>query len=83
MNPTAPQAVTERYVSNLLHNGRNKEFDICEVQRCSWMVDDQDVGCYFYIKITTATKDRVSDSNGATPAQALRRALEKLGVTFR
>lgn len=83
---SSPQAVTERYVSNLLHYGRNKEFDIATISRDVTIVDETCVGVYFNVLLT---KQNASGelphqrASGATIAQALRRALEKHGVTFR
>jgi hypothetical protein len=82
MNP--PTQVTERYLSNLLHYGRNKEFDIIELKRESNTVDGMNVGYFF--RICVCPNDPFGDPSravGATISQALRRALEKHGVTFR
>lgn len=80
---TTPQAVTERYVSNLIHYGRNKEFDIFKVLREDSIVQDEHVGVYFEVCITTSLNDSTIWARGATISQAVRRALEKHGVTFR
>lgn len=84
---TIPQAVTERYVSNLIHYGRNKEFDICSIQRQITEDDGVVVGVYFTVMIRLqiapeGSADKIIAS-GATISQAVRRALEKHGVTFR
>lgn len=83
--PTQPQAVTERYVSNLIHNGRNKEFDIIAIERCfSKSADNEVVGVYFVCVVELANDPTTFKSApGASIAQAVRRALEKHGVTFR
>jgi hypothetical protein len=74
---TAPQSVTERYVSNLLHYGRNKEFDIDYIKQMPNVVEDENVGYYYVVRIGNQT------ANGATIQQAVHRCLEKHGVTFR
>lgn len=82
MNPT-PQAVTERYVSNLITNGRNKEFDIDMIVRRTTLVDGEVVGYYFSVKLINVRLAEEQNTSGATISQAVRRALEKYGVTFR
>lgn len=81
---TAPQSVTERYITNLINYGRNREFDIVKVTRETTTVDDQQVGVWFSSSVAKGT-DLVHDKVGcgATISQAVRRALEKHGVTFR
>lgn len=80
MNPT-PQAVTERYVSNLITNGRNKEFDVNTIVQRTHHVEGEPCGVYFTAVIDYQKVSR--DAHGATVSQAVRRALEKHGVTFR
>jgi hypothetical protein len=77
----APQSVTERYVSNLLHYGRNKEFDIEMVTMRENIVDATQVGIYFTVRVLSKTG--AESGVGATIAQAVRQALTKHGVTFR
>lgn len=82
----APQSVTERYVSNLLHYGRNKEFDIDYIKKIDNVVEDENVGVYFVARVNVTNQNAGPFgrmANGATIQQALRRALEKHGVTFR
>jgi hypothetical protein len=79
---TAPQAVTERYISNLLKGGINDAFEIRELISKDSVVDGVIVGCYYEVTIGAINKPYVS-AVGATPMQAVRRALEKHGVTFR
>jgi hypothetical protein len=79
MNP--PQSVTERYVSNLIHYGRNKEFDIDTLVRVPSYHGETVVGWYYKTDIVTAT-DRETGV-GATISQAVRHALTGHGVTFR
>jgi hypothetical protein len=84
MPNTIPQAVTERYVSNLIHYGRNKEFDIKQINRVNSLVDDEVVGVYFGCCIILGIEQTKEQwACGATISQAVRRALEKHGVTFR
>lgn len=79
---TSPQSVTQRYLSNLIHNGRNHEFDIDILIRRSNMVDGTVCGYYFTAKVVS-TADILFECSGATPTQAIQRCLEKHGVTFR
>jgi hypothetical protein len=79
----APQSVTERYVSNLLHYGRNKEFDIASVNREIHTHDNICVSVYFTVIVIHGTTYKSEFAAGATVQQATRRALEKHGVTFR
>lgn len=83
MPTTTPQAVTERYVSNLIHYGRNKEFDIGTISRQISEDDDIVVGVYFQALVVAQTTHEKTFACGATISQAVRRALEKHGVTFR
>lgn len=82
-----PQSVTERYVSNLIHNGRNKEFDIKIITQYDAMIEEHIVGVYYRARLLPAN---VADNGanvrvgvGATLALAVRNALEQHGVTFR
>lgn len=77
----APQQVTERYVSNLIHNGRNKEFDIDCIQMKESIVEGTLVGYYFYARLVS--KQDAESAHGATLAQAVRNVLIKYGCTFR
>lgn len=81
MNPS-PQAVTERYVSNLIHNGRNREFDIRRIDQQENIVEEVEVGRY-HRAFVMDTKTETQVGVGATIAQAVRAALTKHGVTFR
>lgn len=83
--PTQPQAVTQKYVSNLIYNGRNKEFDIDLVTRRSHFEGEEHVGYYFTVTVTRGEErpGTGQQASGATISQAVRRALEKYGVTFR
>lgn len=84
MNPVTPQSVTERYVSNLLSNGQNKEYSINALRRQTTLVNEDFVGYHWVVTVESATAVvNPAAASGATPAQAIRRALEKLGVTFR
>ena len=77
----APQAVTERYVSNLLHYGSNKDYDIDMIIRRQNIVGGDHCGYYYTAKV--GHLGILTEANGATAAQAVRQALEKHGVTFR
>lgn len=82
---TAPQQVTERYVSNLISNGRNKEFDITTIAiRDAYAsgISNEHIGYYFTATIN-GSPGTTQCGAGATISQAVRRALEKHGVTFR
>lgn len=82
---TTPQAVTERYVSNLINYGRNREFDIKVISQHDYIVHDTHVGVYYSTLITPIiNSDGKGQSGvGATISQAVRNALTKHGVTFR
>jgi hypothetical protein len=80
---TAPQAVTERYVSNLLHHGRNKEFDIVSIDRLEHMVQGTLVGYFWEVGIAPANSNEGRTGFGASIGQAVRDSLLKNGVTFR
>jgi ssDNA-binding replication factor A large subunit len=81
---TAPQQVTERYVSNLINYGRNREFEIVEINQQAAIAHDEVVGFYYEARTNTANGEvKGVAGRGATISQAVRRALEKHGVTFR
>lgn len=83
---TAPQGVTQHYISNLINRGRNREFDIASIARQITVHDDVCVGVYFEVVITRPNELELVEkvhASGATISQAVRRALEKHGVTFR
>lgn len=80
-NTTSPQAVTERYISNLIHNGRNKEFDIEMITMKGNVVEGTQVGVYYTVRILS--KSNAEHGLGATITQAVRNCLLKYGVTFR
>lgn len=79
---TAPQSVTERYVSNLIMHGSNKEFSIDIVTRRSIGVEGDHIGFYYTVKTIDNTNKEI-DASGPTIACAVRAALIKHGVTFR
>lgn len=76
-----PQSITARYISNLLHDGQNKDFVLDSLQAISNLVEEVKVG-HYYKAILMHLKD-TQIGIGATPAQAVQRSLEKFGVTFR
>lgn len=78
---TPPQAVTERYVSNLIHLGSNKEFNLSKLTQQPSVVSGETVG-HYYEAVVGSQKD-YQIGRGATVSQAVRRALIKHGVTFR
>jgi hypothetical protein len=78
---TPPQRVTSRYIRNLLIKGKNNEFEILGMKRDYSVVDGVCIGCYFMID-TKGVGGKFAAA-GVTPEQALQRALEKHGVTFR
>jgi hypothetical protein len=80
---TTPQAVTERYVTNLINYGRNREFDIVDIRRLWSKVDGVNVGTYYEVFVEVSSSALSQRAVGATISQAVRRALEKHGVTFR
>ena len=77
----APKAITERYISNLIHNGRNREFDIDSVVMEEHVVETTVVGYFYRVRLLAKTDAEVGV--GATIAAAVRNALHKFGVTFR
>jgi hypothetical protein len=83
-----PQNVSERYVTNLLYHGRNNTFDISDISRRVSVVDDICVGVYYQAVVNCPAALFEEHANnkftgvGATPAQAVRHALSKFGVTF-
>lgn len=79
MNP--PQAVTERYVSNLIMNGRNKDYDIITVQQQSSKHEGVTVGYFYRVSLHSVQADLVG--YGPTITAATRDALMRYGVTFR
>lgn len=81
---SAPQSVTDRYTRNLLISGQNDRYEIVTVSRQINQVDNIPTGIYFTVTITVPTANFIEHVGlGATPVCALRRALEKAGVTFR
>jgi hypothetical protein len=79
-------ALTDRYVRHLLCVGFNHEFEIQLIERELSVIDDLIVGRYYKVLISDRRLERKLSTYpavGTTPKQALRRALEKAGVTFR
>lgn len=76
-----PQNVSERYTNNILRNGSNGLFDLLECNSKDSIVDGIVVGHYFQVHLA-AVGSPYATGIGATPSQAVRRALEKFGVTF-
>jgi hypothetical protein len=77
-----PQQVTTRYVNSLIRRGNNGFFELIKLLVQESTYDGITIGRYYvatiqhlgYISETAA---------GVTPEQAVRRALAKIGVTFR
>lgn len=81
----APQSVTQRYVTNLIRAGKNNVFHILSITRTIAVEDEVCVGHYYRVVIGAYEEPETMKScaAGVTPGQALTRALEKFGVTFR
>jgi hypothetical protein len=78
---TSPQAVTDRYVTNLINYGRNREFDIDYITMKENVVESTQVGTYYAARVLS--KSGAEIAVGATLSQAVRNCLIKHGVTFR
>jgi hypothetical protein len=78
-----PQHVTSRYVRNLLVKGENNEYVIINMNRRTNMVDELIIGYYYATELTTLGTRITKMAIGVTPEQAVRRCLEKHGVSFR
>jgi hypothetical protein len=78
-----PQNVTSRYARHLLVKGRNNEFELLDIKRTYSEVDGLTIGIYYTVLIKAFDKGFKKDAAGVTPEQAVHRALEKHGVTFR
>ena len=77
-----PQSVTRRYASNLLLEGSNDVFAIEQISEQPHVVGGDRVGYFYMARVKTQADFTVREAAGATPRQAVERALEKLGVTF-
>ena len=75
-----PQNITQRYTNSLLRSGKNNDFSIWSMTQKPNLVKDQVVGHYF--EMTVCNGQTTVQSVGATPEQALERALTDFGVTF-
>lgn len=75
-----PQNITTRYTNTLLRDGSNADFQIISMTRKPNIVKDQVVGYYYEMTVQQSQSSNLSV--GATPEQALERALESFGVTF-
>ena len=76
-----PQNLTDRYVTNLLHHGRNATFDLSALTQCDSVVKQETVGCYYEAVVQHLMQHE--SACGATPVVAVKRALEKHGVSFK
>ena len=78
-----PQNITDRYVNNLLRNGVNNDFRLFGITIHSSFVGDHLVGWYFKAVIQLQRNELPSfEAYGATPNEALSRALLAAGVTY-
>jgi hypothetical protein len=82
MNPN-PQAVTNRYLNNLLRDGQNNDYAIVQLHAHDNVIGGDVCGTYFKVQIRQRFTISEQTANGVTPEHALRNALEKYGVTFR
>lgn len=84
-----PTAMTDTYATNLLRDGKNDLFDLIELDRkVCHAAEDPDVilSTYYSASVIVTPKDTepsLITGVGPTPRAAVRRALEKHGVTFR
>jgi hypothetical protein len=79
-----PQALTLRYITNLLIKGKNDEFELITLEHQQSLHDDIVVGSYYNVIVRRPMPDHSSEvASGVTPHQAIHRALVKFGVTFR
>lgn len=79
----APQSVTERYISNLIHYGRNRDFAIASVTERENTHEGLVVGNFYTVNIRPINSPTGQASHGATLALAVRHCLQDHGVTFR
>ena len=79
-----PQAVTSRYITNLVIRGHNDDFELISLEHQQALHDNIVVGSYYNVTIRKPLPDHSSEiASGVTPHQAIERALAKFGVTFR
>lgn len=78
-----PQSVTERYIHRLLTRGRNDIFELESVTQRVATHDNIPVGIFFEANVKRSLGFENQVAAGATPREAVRRSLEKHGVTFR
>jgi hypothetical protein len=82
---TIPQNVSSRYAYRLLREGRNDPFELVKVDRHESTHDGLVVGHYYeatIVKRILMNGPNSHTASGATPQQAVERALERAGVTF-
>lgn len=80
---TNPQNVTDRYIHRLLTRGRNDTFELESLVQKIAAVDSLPVGVYFEANVKRTVGFENQSAAGATPREAVRRSLEKHGVSFR
>lgn len=78
-----PQAVTNKYTHNLILTGSNDVFAVDFVQSEPNVVNGDVIGHYFAARVIFKSDQTAMRGHGATPRQAVRKALEKFGVTFK
>lgn len=78
-----PQSITQRYVNRLLVAGGNEHFSLLRLEQTGSFVDGISVGTYYNALIGLIGDLEKREAAGATPRQAVERALQKFGVTFR
>ena len=78
-----PQAVSSRYHRNLLIKGKNNDFEVLYLTRDNNVVDEVVIGIYYKVDVKRLSTGIKQQAAGVTPEQAVQRALQKHGVSFR
>lgn len=78
-----PQAVSIRYATNLLARGKNREFELLDIARRTSIEDEVCIGAYYTVVLKPLSDAPITTAAGIQPIQALVRALERAGVTFK
>lgn len=77
-----PEQATKTYVANLLLKGKNDTFEIDRVEQQVQVIDGDAVGFHFEAVVKLTSDFGTKKGYGATPRQAVQRALSKHGVQF-
>lgn len=77
-----PEQVTIRYVTKLLLEGKNDVFEIERITQEVKVVEGDPLGFYFEAVVKQTADFGMKKGYGATPRQAVERALKKFGVQF-